>query len=99
MLVIVNVALPVLVRTTDSGVLTVPTNWLPKVRLGGDKLTAGNGVAPVPATEVIRGEPGALSVTVMAPILIPRTVGVKVALITQLKPIPRVEGETGQLFA
>jgi hypothetical protein len=39
--VIANDALPVLVSVITCGVLPTPTCWLPKLRLEGDKLTAG----------------------------------------------------------
>src|SRR5262249_2858601 len=51
MLVMVRVALPLLVRVTVWGLLVVPTLWLPKARLVGDRVTAG----PAPLTTWKRG--------------------------------------------
>jgi len=41
MLVIVRVAVPVLVNVIVCGGLVVFLSWVPKVRLAGDKVTAG----------------------------------------------------------
>jgi hypothetical protein len=41
-------AVPVLERVTCCGALEVPTVCEPKVRLVGERVTAGAGVAPVP---------------------------------------------------
>ena len=46
MLVMLRVALPLLVRVTELAALVVPTAWLPKLRLVGERLTAG--WVPVP---------------------------------------------------
>jgi hypothetical protein len=49
MLVMLNEAVPVLVSVTGCAVLDVFTTWLPKLKVVGDKLTAGAVVAvPVP---------------------------------------------------
>jgi hypothetical protein len=83
MLVIFKTEPPVLVKVTDWGVLLVPTTWLGKVRLVGNRLTAGP-ATPVPVSSTTWGLPGALSTMVRAPTLGPGVVGVNVTLITQL---------------
>jgi len=50
MLVRVKVELPVLLKVTLIGLLLEPTEKLPKVRLVGDKVTAGAIPVPVSAT-------------------------------------------------
>lgn len=45
-LVNVRLLVPLFVTVTDCELLDVPTTWLPKLRLGGDKLTPG--AVPVP---------------------------------------------------
>jgi hypothetical protein len=45
-LVMVNVALPLLVKVTAWATLVVPTGWFPKERLVEERLTTG--IAPVP---------------------------------------------------
>jgi hypothetical protein len=57
----------------------VPTVWLPKLKLVGEKEAAG--AVPVPLSETLCGLPVALSVTVTVPFAAPATVGVKVTLI------------------
>ena len=56
---------------------------MPKVRLVGEKLTAG-AVVPVPVSETVCGLPLALSVTETVPVLEPATVGVKITEIVQV---------------
>ena len=85
MLVMVNAALPLFVSVTGSGRLVVPTVWLPvSERLGGIRVTTG--AAPVPVRVIVRGLPLPLSVTVIAPVLVPRAVGLKVTLMVQPEP-------------
>jgi hypothetical protein len=48
-------------------------------------------VVPVPAKLTVCGLPGALSVIVMAPLLLPSAVGVKVTEMAQLAPAPTVD--------
>ena len=87
MLVMLNAALPVLVRVTVCAVLVVPTSWLGNVRLVGAKLTAGaERVTPVPVRLTVCGLLLALSAMVMAPVRLPTAVGVKVTLMVQLAP-------------
>jgi len=85
MLVMVRVALPLFVSVTGSGMLVVPTVWLPvNERLRGTSVTTG--ATPVPLRVIVRGLPLPLSVIVIAPVLLPRAVGVKVALMVQPEP-------------
>src|SRR2546425_758446 len=84
-LVMVSAALPVLVSVTGSGMLVVPTVWLPvNERLRGTSVTTG--AAPVPVRVIVRGLPLPLSVIMIAPVLVPRAVGLKVTLMVQPPP-------------
>ena len=83
-LVIVRVALPVLVRVTLWTGLVVPTDWFPKERLLGERLTAG--AVPVPVRLTPWGLPAALSVIVTAAVRLPVAAGVNVTEIVQLAP-------------
>src|SRR5437879_590249 len=81
----IRVALPLFVSVTGIGRLLVPTVWLPvNVRLGGASVTTG--AAPVPVRVIVRGLPLPLSVIMIAPVLVPRAVGLKVTLMVQLAP-------------
>ena len=81
----VRVALPLFVSVTGSGRLLVPTVWLPvNVRLGGTSVTTG--ATPVPVRVIVRGLPLPLSVIMIAPVLVPRAVGLKVTLMVQPPP-------------
>jgi len=62
-LVILKAALPVLLRVTVRAVLVLPTGWLPKARLVGERLTAG---VPVQKKRDACGLPLALSVMLKA---------------------------------
>ena len=81
---ILNAALPVLLRVTVCAVLVVPTDWLPKARLVGERLTTV--VVPVPERLTVCGLPVALSVRVTAALRVPLAAGVKVTLTVQLAP-------------
>ena len=59
MLVIDNVALPVLVRVTDCDAVAVPTAEEPNERLVAESVAAGP--RPVPLSATLCGEPLALS--------------------------------------
>jgi len=83
-LVMVNAAVPLLVRVTVWAVLVVPRDWLPNATLVGERLTAG--AVPVPERPTVCGLLGALSVRVTEAALLPVAVGVKVTLIVQLAP-------------
>ena len=56
---------------------------MPKLRLVGEKLTAG-AVIPIPVSDTVCGLPLALSVTETAPVREPATVGVKVTEMVQV---------------
>jgi hypothetical protein len=89
-----NVALPVLARVTDCAVLELVKGWLGKVKLVGVKTATGMGVAdPVPVRLAVCWVPGALSLTVRAPLRIPEVVGVNVTLITQLEAGAKLAGQ------
>ena len=83
---IVRAALPVLVSVTVCGELEVPTVWLLKATLVGDRLTTGAPLAPVPARLSDWGLPGALSVTESAAVRLPAAEGLNVTLMVQLPP-------------
>src|SRR5437868_5113203 len=94
MLLIVSVAEPVLVSVTVCAALVVLINWLPKVRLVGDRLTAG-AVVPVPVNETVCGLPAALSVTESVPVREPAAVGVK---LTEIVHVADAATDVPQLF-
>src|SRR5512140_1504001 len=77
-------ALPVLYTSTTWLPLVVPRFWLPKFKVLGIRVTTGNGVTPVPDSEMTRGLPVALSVTVTDPVRIPVAVGLNEMYIGQL---------------
>src|SRR5580692_5654348 len=79
-----SAAAPVLVSTTVWAALGIPTLSMPKLRLVGERPTAG--AVPVPVSETVWALPLALSVIVIAPLRVPVTVGVKVTLIAQFAP-------------
>jgi hypothetical protein len=88
----VRVALPLFVRVTVCAALVVPTVWLAKVRLVGEKVATGPElVVPVPVRLTVCGLPLALSVIVMVAVLVPDAVGAKVTLIVQLAPADTLE--------
>src|SRR5438128_2680724 len=80
---------PVLVSATACAALVVPTVWLPKLRLDGDKLTTA-GVFPTPVRLTLCGLPLALSVILSVPVPVPAAVGAKLTLIAQLVPAATV---------
>jgi hypothetical protein len=82
---IVRLVLPVLVSVTDCGGLVAPRDWLVKVRLEGERLTAAPEPVPVrlalcvlPATLLV------LSVIVNVAVRGAGAVGVNVTLMVQL---------------
>src|SRR5215472_658935 len=86
-LVMLSGALPVLLNITACAPLVVPTVWLAKVRLVGDRLTAGAEMdPPVPVRPTVCGLPLALSLTVRVPVRVPVALGVNVTLIVQDAP-------------
>jgi hypothetical protein len=91
MLVMANVALPLLVRATVCGALGVPTRWSEKLRLGGVRVTAG--AMPVPVRVAVCGLLGALELMVSVPVRVPGAVAWKVMLRVQHVPGARLEGQ------
>jgi len=75
-------ALPALLRVTVCAVLVTPTDWLPKARLVGERLTAA--AVPVPERLTDCGLPLALSVMLIEAVRLPLAEGVKVTLMVQL---------------
>src|SRR5439155_24889438 len=72
--------------------LVVPTNWLPKFRLGGERLVPGP--SPVPDSATDCGLPWALLRIVRLPLSVPGTVGEKVKLIEQAAPDATAEPQS-----
>ena len=68
--------------------LVVPTSWLANVRLAGDSAAAG--AIPLPTRATVCGLPLALSVTDRVPLRVFVPVGVKLTLILQLAPVPKL---------
>lgn len=87
-LVIASGAAPVLVNVTFCGRPEVPTYWLGKVTLVGDKVTAGP--MPDPVRVATWGLAAALSVTLTVALLLPGAAGVNVTLMLQEPPVPTV---------
>jgi len=85
MLVMARGPVPVLVSVTDCDALVTPTRSPAKIRLLADRDTAG-GVRPVPDSEMLCGEPLALSVMVMAAVSAPVVAGVKWPWMAQFAP-------------
>lgn len=68
--------------------------WLGNVRLTGARVRSGT-LIPAPVNPTVCGLPAALSVTVMEPVLAPRTVGVN---ITEIVHVPAGATDAPQLF-
>src|SRR5579863_471196 len=79
-----RVDVPVLVKVTVCAGLVVPTSWLPKPRLGGERLTPG--VAPNPVRGTVCGDPWASSIKISVAPRLPLTAGVNVTEIVQVAP-------------
>jgi len=77
-----------LLKVTLIGALVVPTGILPKFKLVGARFTAG--ATPVPVNAAFWGLPLALSVTDRVPLRVPVAAGVKLTLILQLAPAPKL---------
>ena len=87
MLVIFSALPPMLLNVTVCAALGVPTAWLPKARLEGEKFATGPDAGmPVPVRLITCEPPEALSVRVIAPVRVPVAVGVKVTLMVQPAP-------------
>src|SRR5262245_30025911 len=89
---IVKVALPVLLRDTVWGGLVMPTVWLLKSRLEGERVAESPEI-PFPLSVTVCGLLAAVSVNVMVPVLAPAAVGVKVTFTVQLVPAARLLGQ------
>ena len=69
---------PVLVSVTVCDGLVVPTAWLTKVKLGGEKETVVElSATPVPLRAMACGDPTAVSVMVTVAVSAPATIGAK----------------------
>ena len=86
-LVTLKTALPLLVSVTVCAALVVPTDWLAKARLAGERLTPAAAVlAPVPERPTVWGLPLALSAMLSVAARAPLAEGLKVTLIVHLAP-------------
>lgn len=93
MLEMESVAVPVFVSVTVCDALVVFSNWLPKIRPVGDRVTAGLfGAVPTPVKLTVCGLPPALSVILIEPLRVPVAVGVNVTFMVQLALMPRELG-------
>jgi hypothetical protein len=82
--VMLKAAFPELLRVRILAELVVPRGWLPKLRLVGERPTAG--AIPVPVRGAVCGLPAALSLTEMLAVREPDAVGVNVAVTEQDAP-------------
>ena len=94
MLVMDKASLPVLVNVTDRDALPVPTVCVPNDRPVAD--SDATGPRPVPLSAMLCGEAAALSVTVMAAVRAPATLGAKWPWMVHCAPTARL---VPQLFA
>ena len=85
-LVMLKAAVPVLLKVTVCAVLVTSTDWLPKARLVGERLTRADVAVPVPERPTVCGLPLALSVMLTQAVRLPPAEGVNVTLIVQLAP-------------
>lgn len=72
-----------MVRVAEIGLLVVPTVWLPKLSVAGDRLAA---TTPLPLVLTVCGLLLALSVIVTAPVADPNVVGLNVTEIVHFLP-------------
>jgi len=80
----------VLVKVVVRAELVTPSDWLPKVKVLGDRLPTAAVPTPVPVRARDCGLSGALSVMVTVPVRFPAEPGVKVTLIVQVPPTAKV---------
>ena len=85
---IASEAVPLLVKVRFWVGLMVPTNWLVNTSAVSERLTAG--AIPVPVRVTVCGEPGALSLIVTLPVLLPVIVGANVTEMLQLAATAKV---------
>ena len=74
---------------TICGALVVPTGWLPKSTLIGERPTN----VPTPINETVCGLSIALSVTLMVPVIVPNACGLKNTRLVQFAPTGRLDGQ------
>jgi hypothetical protein len=87
--------LAVLVIPTVCAALVVPVFWVANVRAVGPTVIVFATVCPVPVKLTFWGEPVALSVTLIEPVLVAAAVGLNVTLIEH---VPLIASEAGQLL-
>jgi len=97
-LVMLKAALPVLLRVAVCAVLVVPTGWLPKARLVGERPSTGAVPVPVPDSEMLIVGPQALVMIDMVPVTLPAAEGANLTLKVALLPAFRVRGNTSPLM-
>lgn len=92
MVVSVRFAVPVFFSVTVCAGLAEPTVTLPKARpvLGVSVIAGAAAATPVPESDTACGLPAALSDTEIDPVFAPSVVGLKLTLILQLRPAPRL---------
>src|SRR4051794_30128285 len=78
-------AVPGLLTVSVRALLALPAVWLPKSTLLGVNLIFGTPI-PLPASETLCGEPGALSVRVSVAARAPPAVGLKATLNVHVSP-------------
>ena len=93
---IVKGAVPLFVSVTDFAALVAPTSCDPKLKLAGDRLTAG--AVPVPLTPTLCGLPAASSLIPTLALRLPVAAGVKLTVIVQVALTASVAGPEGQVF-
>jgi len=86
-------AVPVLVMVRVWAGLVAPTFWETKLRLGAERVTAGEGAPPVPFRVTDWGEAGALSENKTFVVRRPAAVGVNVTVTVHVAPTARVEAQ------
>src|SRR3954466_1646927 len=96
--VIVRAAVPEFVSVTSCGELEVPTGCWPKLRLVGERVTAGAAVTPVPVSATECGVPGASSAMLMLAARPPTAFGVKRAEMVQVPATASALGASGHVF-
>jgi len=78
--------------------LLLPTTTLPKAKLPGFAIRVALAATPLPESESVCGDAGALSVNTMLPVTPPAVVGANWTLKEVLCPAPRVDGKESPLM-
>ena len=86
---IVRAPAPVFLSVTTCAADEEPTLVEAKVRLVGERLTAG-APPPVPVSATVCGEPGAVSLNLRVAVKVPAAVGLKVNVVRQEAPAASV---------